>query len=139
MHRGYYIVRRLVHVIPVLFGITLVVFTLLHLIPGDPAPRSLACGQTPTRSLPSEHELGLDQPLWYQYVKYLQGLASFDLGDSLKFKVRVASLLVDRLKVSLALIAYAVLLIVCRCPAGKCLVCLSAKDSVFDHVTRMVL
>jgi ABC-type dipeptide/oligopeptide/nickel transport system permease component len=138
MHRGYFILRRLVHVIPVLFGITLVVFALLHLIPGDPALAILGVRANPDSIAALRHELGLDQPLWYQYVKYLQGLASFDLGDSLKFKVGVASLLVDRLKVTLALIAYAVLLIVAVALPVSVL-CAVGKDSVFDHVTRMVL
>src|SRR6188474_1322317 len=112
MHRGHFILRRVVLVIPVLFGITLVVFALLHLIPGDPAVTMLGMRANPESIAALRQELGLDQPLWYQYLKYLQGLFSFDLGQSLKYKVGVASLLVDRLSVSLALIAYAVLLII---------------------------
>jgi ABC-type dipeptide/oligopeptide/nickel transport system permease component len=138
MHRGYFILRRLVHMIPVLFGITLVVFALLHLIPGDPALTILGVRANPDSIAALRHELGLDQPLWYQYVKYLQGLVSFDLGDSLKFKVGVASLLVDRLAVSLALIAYAVLLIVIVAVPVSIL-CAVGKDGVFDHITRVTL
>ena len=83
-------------------------------------------------------ELGLDRPLWEQYLRYLGNVVTFDLGDSLKFKVSVASLLGDRLEVSLALIAYAtVLMIVLSLPLG--IISALRKDGIFDQITRVVL
>src|SRR5918998_832183 len=119
MNRGHFILRRLAQMIPVLFGITLVVFALLQLIPGDPATTMLGLQARPEAVAALRHELGLDRPLWEQYLRYLGNVLTFDLGDSLKFKVSVASLLGDRLEVSLALIAYAtVLMIALSVPLG---------------------
>src|SRR5918997_2434803 len=135
MSRGRYVARRLVQMVPTLFGITLIVFALLQLIPGDPATAMLGI-QAPAESVVAlRRELGLDRPLWEQYLRYLGNVATLDLGDSLKFKVSVASLLGDRLEVSLALIAYATaLIIVLSLPLG--IISALRKDGIFDQVTR---
>jgi peptide/nickel transport system permease protein len=138
MNRGHFILRRLVQMIPVLFGITLVVFALLQLIPGDPATTMLGLQARPEAVAALRRELGLDRALWEQYLRYLGNVVTFDLGDSLKFKVSVASLLGERLEVSLALIAYAtVLMIVLSLPLG--IISALRKDGIFDQVTRVVL
>ena len=138
MNRGHFILRRLAQMIPVLFGITLVVFALLQLIPGDPATTMLGLQARPEAVAALRRELGLDRSLWEQYLRYLGNLVTFDLGDSLKFKVSVASLLGDRLEVSLALIAYAtVLMIVLSAPLG--IISALRKDGIFDQITRVVL
>jgi peptide/nickel transport system permease protein len=138
MNRGHFILRRLAQMIPVLFGITLVVFALLQLIPGDPATTMLGLQARPEAVAALRRELGLDRALWEQYLHYLGNLVTFDLGDSLKFKVSVASLLGDRLEVSLALIAYAtVLMIVLSLPLG--IISALRKDGIFDQITRVVL
>src|SRR5688500_17468394 len=102
MNRGQFIARRLAQMVPVLLGITVVVFGLLQLIPGDPATTILGMQARPESVAALRRELGLDRPLWEQYLRYLGNLARFDLGDSIKFKVGVASLLPARLEVSLA-------------------------------------
>ena len=61
MNRGQYILRRLAQMIPVLFGITLVVFALLQLIPGDPATTMLGLQARPEAVAALRHELGLDR------------------------------------------------------------------------------
>jgi peptide/nickel transport system permease protein len=138
MNRGQFLLRRLVQIIPVLFGITLVVFALLQLIPGDPATAMLGLQARPEAVAALRHELGLDLPLWEQYLRYLRNVVTFDLGDSLKFRVSVASLLGDRLQVSLALIAYATMLMVALAlPLG--IVSALRKDGLFDQMTRVVL
>ena len=138
MNRGQFIARRLVHMIPVLFGVTLIVFGLLQLIPGDPALTMLGLQARPESVAALRHELGLDRPLWEQYLRYLGNVATFDLGQSLKFRVSVISLLRDRLEVSLVLIAYAtVLMIVLSLPLG--IVTALRKDGVFDQVSRALL
>jgi peptide/nickel transport system permease protein len=138
MNRGHFILRRLVQMIPVLFGITLVVFALLQLIPGDPATTMLGLQARPEAVTALRRELGLDRALWEQYLHYLGNLITLDLGDSLKFKVSVASLLGQRLEVSLVLIAYAtVLMIVLSLPLG--IISALRKDGIFDQVTRVVL
>ncbi len=138
MNRGQFILRRLVQMIPVVFGITFVVFSLLQLIPGDPAVSILGIHATPESIAALRHELGLDRPLWEQYLHYMGNLAAFDMGTSLKFRVSVTSLLRDRLEVSLALIAYAAaLMVILALPLG--IISALRKDGLFDQITRVVL
>lgn len=138
MSRGQYVLRRLVHMVPVLLGITLIVFGLIQLIPGDPATTMLGNRARPEAVAALKRELGLDKPVWQQYVHYLGDLAALDLGDSLKFKVSVASLLRTRLEVTLALIAYAtVLTVIVSLPLG--VTAALKKDSLFDQAVRALL
>jgi peptide/nickel transport system permease protein len=138
MSRGQYILRRLVQMVPVLFGITVIVFLLIHLIPGDPAQTMLGIHARPEALTALRHQLGLDKPLWEQYFYYVRNLARLDLGDSLKFKISVTSLVQKRIGVSLFLIAYAtVLTIFISLPLG--IVAALKKDSVFDQIVRTLL
>src|SRR5918997_2181054 len=135
MNRGPYIARRLALMIPVLFGITVVVFSLLQLIPGDPATTILGVQARPESVAALRRELGLDRPLWEQYLRYMHNVVTLDLGQSLKFKTSVGSLLPGRLEVTLALIAYAtVLTIAISLPLG--IVSALRRDGIFDQVTR---
>jgi peptide/nickel transport system permease protein len=138
MNRGQFIARRLGQMIPVLFGITIIVFALLQLIPGDPVITILGTQARPESIAALRHELGLDRPLWEQYLIYVRNLLTFDLGNSLKYKVSVASLLPERLEVTLALIAYTtVLTVILSLPLG--IVCALRKDGIFDQITRVLL
>jgi peptide/nickel transport system permease protein len=138
MNRGQFILRRLAQMVPVLFGITLVVFSLLQLIPGDPAISMLGIQARPESIAALREKLGLDRPLWEQYLRYVGNVLTLDLGESLKFKVSVASLLGERLEVSLALIVYAtVLTVALSLPLG--IISALRKDGLFDQVTRMLL
>ncbi|MFT4041029.1 MAG: ABC transporter permease [Thermomicrobiales bacterium] len=138
MNRGQFVARRLVQMIPVLLGVTIVVFGLLQLIPGDPASAMLGMQARPESLAALRQSLGLDRPLWEQYLHYIADVARLDLGESLKFKVPVAPLLVDRLEVSLALIVYAtVLMIAISLPLG--ILCALHRDGIFDQITRLVL
>jgi ABC-type dipeptide/oligopeptide/nickel transport system permease component len=75
--------RRLAVAVPVLFGVTLLVFLILHLIPGDPAQILLfGSNPTPAQIARLRTELGLDQPLPVQYVQYLGRLLQGNLGQS---------------------------------------------------------
>ncbi len=79
-----YIARRLLIGIPMLLGLTLIVFSMMHLIPGDPAEVILAqSGARPEAVARLRSQLGLDLPLPVQYVRYLGGLLRGDLGTSL--------------------------------------------------------
>lgn len=79
-----FIFRRLSLVIPTFIGITLLTFSLIHLIPGDPIEVMAGeHGVTPERHAQLSHELGLDQPLYLQYFHYVSGVLHGDLGNSL--------------------------------------------------------
>ena len=80
-----YILRRLAQAIPVLIGISLFTFLMLHLTPGDPV--SVIAGDKPIsdeRAAQLRHQYGLDRPLWVQYGDYMGGVLRGDLGDGLR-------------------------------------------------------
>lgn len=77
-----YILRRLLQMIPITFGILTLVFSLIHLIPGDPAVQIAGENARPEDVREVRRALGLDKPLWTQYVTYLGRVAHGDLGKS---------------------------------------------------------
>jgi peptide/nickel transport system permease protein len=77
-----YIVRRLLGTIPVLFGLSIILFAFVHLLPGDPATAILGQHATPERVAAMRQYLGLDDPLWQQYLGYLGNLFQGDFGSS---------------------------------------------------------
>src|SRR5262245_61983201 len=93
---GRYLLRRLVLLIPMFFGVTLVAFTLLHLAPGDPA-RLLAGSEADPATIDAiRAELGLDRPLPVQYLSFVGNLARGDLGRSYVTRRPVADEIVRR-------------------------------------------
>jgi ABC-type dipeptide/oligopeptide/nickel transport system permease component len=85
-----YIIRRLLQMIPITLGILTLIFSLIHLIPGDPAMQIAGEGARPEDVANVRKTLGLDQPLWKQYVTYLTNLAKGDLGRSFRTGESVA-------------------------------------------------
>src|SRR6188472_2378411 len=77
-----FIVRRLIGTIPVLFGLSIILFAFIHLLPGDPASAILGQHSTPERVAALRAYMGLDDPLWQQYLSYLNNLLHGDLGSS---------------------------------------------------------
>jgi peptide/nickel transport system permease protein len=80
---GKYIVRRLLAAIPVLFGLSVILFAVLHQIPGDPAVAILGQHATPDLVAQVKEQLGLDKPLWQQYLIYMSHLLRGDFGKSI--------------------------------------------------------
>jgi peptide/nickel transport system permease protein len=78
-----YIVRRLLAAIPVLFGLSVILFAFIHLIPGDPVNAILGQHATPELAAQIRQELGLDKPLWQQYLDYMGRLLQGDFGKSI--------------------------------------------------------
>jgi peptide/nickel transport system permease protein len=85
-----YIIRRFLQMIPITLGILTLIFSLIHLIPGDPAVQIAGEGARPEDIENVRRSLGLDQPLWKQYVTYLGNLARGDLGRSFRTNESVA-------------------------------------------------
>jgi peptide/nickel transport system permease protein len=77
-----YIVRRLIGTIPVLIGLSIVLFAFVHLLPGDPATAILGQHATPDRVAAMRTYLHLDDPLWQQYLAYVGNLLRGDFGSS---------------------------------------------------------
>lgn len=138
MSRAQFIARRLVQMIPVVFFITIVVFMLLRLIPGDPVTAVLGERATDEDIARVKGEMGLDRPIWVQYGYYMRDLAQLDLGESSRFDVPVTEILPRRLRVTLSLALYTTVLTnLIALPLGI----LSAikKDSLLDNVVRSAL
>jgi peptide/nickel transport system permease protein len=104
------VLRRLAQMVPVLFGLTLVSFALIHLTPGDPAEGLLAQRVTPQLISQVRHELGLDAPLWQQYVLFIWHAVHGNLGYSYRLHEDVNVLVQVGLPVTLFLVVYACLL-----------------------------
>ncbi len=132
-----YIARRLVQMIPVIFGITLLLFFMLRLIPGDPASVLLGERATDEAVQRLDHELGLDQPIYVQYGYFLRDLATLNLGTSIKYQIPVTKLLGQRLLVSLSVVGVTlVLTIVIAFPLG--VLAALKKDSLIDNLVRSI-
>ena len=94
---GRYLARRLGQSLFILLGITLVTYLLLYLLPADPV-RQIAGRNAPPEVVESiRRQLGLDLPLWQQYLRYLGNLLQGDLGRSYIQKTEVATLILSRL------------------------------------------
>src|SRR6266550_3387097 len=91
-----YIIRRFLQMIPITFGILTLVFSLIHLIPGDPA-RQIAGPDAQEQDVQSVRKaLGLDQPLWTQYVSYLSHVVRGDFGRSFQTNELVSKQIRER-------------------------------------------
>jgi peptide/nickel transport system permease protein len=91
-----YLAQRLVHTLLVLLGVSLLTFALIHMTPGDPVLVMLGTDATPGELDRLRHLLGLDQPLYVQYVQYLGHLLTGQMGDSIFQHQPVSKLIGDR-------------------------------------------
>ena len=105
-----YLVRRLFLTIPVLIGVATLVFSLIHLVPGDPAQSMLGDSAPPEDVARLRQSLGLDRPLLAQYRTFLAGVVRGDLGKSFRYGTPVTTEIKSRLgrTLQLALAAMAV-------------------------------
>jgi peptide/nickel transport system permease protein len=108
--RAAYIRKRLVLMIFVLFGVTLIIFSMIHLVPGDPAFLILGERATDQKAADLRHQLGLDQSLPLQYWHFISGIGHGNFGMSLLYRQPVNSLVFRRVPVSVFLAAYAMVL-----------------------------
>ena len=128
--------RRVLQLIPVTLGITILVFFLLHLVPGDPARQILGQHYTPEAAAEIHHKLGLDQPLWEQYKLFMDRLIHGDLGDSVYYNQSARSLIAERMPATMFLIVYAgVLAALISIPIG--IIAALRRGGVFDQATRI--
>jgi ABC-type dipeptide/oligopeptide/nickel transport system permease component len=129
---GRFLARRLLLTLPVLLGVATLVFSLIHLIPGDPAQAMLgeAAPQADVEEL--RHRLGLDRPLIEQYGLFLRGLVRGDLGTSLRTGLPVTSQIVERMPATFELAAAAMLVAIAfSMPLG--IVAAVRRGTAVDH------
>ncbi|QIG48870.1 ABC transporter permease [Nordella sp. HKS 07] len=127
--------RRLAQSIPVLIVITLAAFSVIHLVPGDPARVMLGSRATDEAIAVLRTQLGLDKPLVTQYLDFLRNALRLDFGESLFQRAAIGPIVAARAVHSLALVTYAILIsLVIAVP----LALLSAvrRNLMADHVVR---
>jgi ABC-type dipeptide/oligopeptide/nickel transport system permease component len=112
MHRFRFVLYRPVQLIPVLIGISIVTFVLVHAIPGDPARLLLGAKATPDAIAAIHAKYGLDQPIPIQYLRFMQNLLQGEFGMSIIYRAPVLSVAAERIAPTLFLLIYAVVLAV---------------------------
>jgi peptide/nickel transport system permease protein len=132
-----YAVRRLLQMIPVVIGMTLLVFLMIHLVPGDPARSMLGPRAPEAAVLELRQRWGLDEPLPAQFGQFVSRLARGDLGESLSYGVPVTELIAGRVLPTLLLLLYAVMLVSLITIPLAALVA-AHKGSWIDHLVRVV-
>jgi peptide/nickel transport system permease protein len=99
-----YIGRRFLMMIPVVLGVSFIIFTIMHFIPGDPASNILGAGATPEAVAQLNEQLGFNQPFLVRYVKYItDAVLRFDFGNSYQNRLAVVGEIAKRVPVSATL------------------------------------
>ncbi|HWK23287.1 MAG TPA: ABC transporter permease [Ureibacillus sp.] len=106
-----YIIKRIFSIIPIVLGVSFLIFLMMYLIPGDPARQMLGQSATPEAVEALREDLGLNEPFIVQYGAWLGDLAHGDLGTSITMKIAVADYLFPKLLNTLILTAGA--LVIC--------------------------
>jgi peptide/nickel transport system permease protein len=133
-----FVTKRLLLLVPVLFGVATVVFAILQLSPGNPA--RVIAGQRASEAFVREieRELGLNDPVWVQYGRFLVDVAQFDLGQSytIQRNTPVSEILAYRIPVTLELALYGQFIgILLGIPLG--IISAVKQDTITDHLTRV--
>jgi ABC-type dipeptide/oligopeptide/nickel transport system permease component len=112
MDRFAFVLTRPIQLIPVLLGVSVISFVMVHSIPGDPVRILLGTRATAEVIAKVRAQYGLDEPIWVQYLLFLKNLAQGEFGRSIIFKMPVLDLVATRLAPTLFLLGYGVLLAV---------------------------
>lgn len=133
---GYLIRQRLLMLVFVLFGVTVATFLMSHVIPGDPAQMMAGPHASPETLQSIREQLGLNQPLWVQYLDYMKELFHGDLGTSIRTQQPVAQDLFTFFPATLELVLYAFLIAVLfGIPLG--VLAAVKRNTFWDYVTRV--
>lgn len=132
-----YALRRVLYTIPVLFGASIVIFLLIHLVPGNPASVIAGPDATPEEINFIRERMALDQPLVVQYLRYMGNVLQGDLGRSYYYKEDIMRLVVDTMPATLELSFVALLFsLAVAIPAG--VIAAVRKNSLVDHASMVV-
>ncbi|MFQ5819470.1 MAG: ABC transporter permease [Candidatus Heimdallarchaeota archaeon] len=132
-----YLIRRFLFIIPTLIGLSLLIFAISRVMPGDPARMALGPEATEAMVEAYKERMGLNDPLWKQYVNYIWGLMHLDLGEAFQTKRHVLDDLRERFPASFELTTVAMLFAIA---IGVPLGVRSGinKDKWQDHSSRVV-
>jgi len=132
-----FIIKRLLALIPVIIGVTFMVYFIMSLAPGDPALLLLGDDATPEQIAALREEMGLDDPFIVQYGRYMVNLVRGDMGTSYKTKNAVASEVFSRFPNTLILAGFSTLVsIVLALPLG--VFAAVKQNSLFDTVSMVI-
>jgi peptide/nickel transport system permease protein len=132
-----YFLRRLALVVPTLVGVTIITFTLTYLLPGNPAVVKAGPLVPPEVVAEIEKQMGLDQPAWVQYWRYISGVARGDLGTSASTGRPVLEDFEQRLPATLELtLASLLIALLVGIPLG--VQAAVHRDTAIDHIGRIV-
>ena len=127
-----FLAQRLLQLIPTLFFVSMLIFSLQQLLPGDPALVMAGEERDPEVLAQIRQQYRLDQPLPVQYVYWVKGVLSGDLGESLRIKEPVRELIAQKLPVTLQLASMAIVIaVLIGIPAG--IVSAVKKDTAWDY------
>jgi peptide/nickel transport system permease protein len=132
-----FLTRRLATILPTLLFVTVLIFSLQQLLPGDPAIVLAGEDRDPDVVAYLRHKMHLDQPLPVRYLYWLGGVVQGDLGESLRMQKPVTALIAEKLPVTLELAAIAIVIaLVIGIPAG--IVSAIAKGTWWDYAANAV-
>src|SRR5215813_935812 len=132
-----FIFGRLIQLIPVLLGITLIAFLLLRVLPGDPATLILGQRGTAEDIARLTKQLGLDRPLWQQYLSFLGDMLRGSFGQSIAYRTAVGPLILERLWATLALVGLSTVLAVAM-TIPLALIAALRRNGVVDHGIKIL-
>jgi peptide/nickel transport system permease protein len=132
-----YLVKRVLLVVPTLFGVTVITFALTYLLPGNPALVKAGPLATPEHIAEMERRMGLDRPVVVQYWRYLSGVLRGDLGESATTGRPVLQDLLQRVPATLEL-TLASLLVALGVGIPLGVVAAVRRDGWLDHVSRLL-
>jgi peptide/nickel transport system permease protein len=131
-----YIGLRALQAVPVLVGITLASFMLIHLVPGDPARIQLGPHATVAQVAALKHQLGLDRPLLTQYLSFMSGAAHLSFGESLALHQSVGTIIGSKVGVTALLIVYCLVISLLLTMIFG-VVAAVRQDGLVDHAIRV--
>jgi peptide/nickel transport system permease protein len=131
-----HLLKRLAAIVPTVFFVTIIIFSLQQLLPGDPAVILAGEDQDPTVIAYLQKKMHLDEPLPVRYAYWVAGVFQGDLGESLRIQQPVLSLIQEKLPVTLELAAMAMFIaLLIGIPAG--IVSAVGKDTVWDYLANV--
>ncbi|MBK1865896.1 ABC transporter permease [Taklimakanibacter albus] len=133
----FFCLSRIIQLLPVLLGITVVAFLLLRVMPGDPATLMLGSRGTPEDIAKLNEQLGLNQPLWHQYLRFIGDLVQGSFGRSIAYKADIGPLILERLWPSLALVGLSTIMAVVMTVPLAMLTAVR-RGGVIDQIVRVV-
>lgn len=134
---GTFIIRRLILSLIVIILVTMLSFSLILIVPGDPAALMLGSDATPEQIEKLRHDLYLDRPIPQQYYHWLSNTVQGDLGRSLKYNDKVSDLIAQRLPITLNLSVVALILSVIL-GVGAGVICAVRRGGVLDSIITVL-